>query len=93
MLVSVPLFMYDPREACLLGTFQTRAEHLNESQQQKDIRIGFGHVINLNLPLTPTKYGAFSISYQLALFDPEFEILSAFSASAAESCQQSSIID
>ena len=81
--------LYDPRENWLLESFSERTKKLSESQQQKDPRIGFGHVINTNLPSTFTKFGNFSIGsplgYQLALFDPNFKIVSAFIPSGDES--------
>jgi len=46
---------------------------------KKDHKIGFAHVINIQDSCENTKYGQFMagspLSYQLAIFDTDFEII------------------
>ena len=78
-LKGISCTLYDPLTSSDLN-FQSRLQTLGEKIQEKDIRIGFGHVINTELPISRTKFGNFSIGsplgYQLAPFEENFEILS-----------------
>lgn len=71
--------LYDPLKNSD-ENFQSRLQRLSEQIQEKDVRIGFGHVIDTELPISSTGFGNFSIGsalgYQLAPFEENFEILS-----------------
>lgn len=67
--------LYDPRLNHDQQKSIQRMNDLEHSIKEKDIRIGFGHVIDHNLPSTTTKYvflvGS-PLSHQLALFKGGF---------------------
>ena len=52
---------------------------MSQSIKNKDTKIGFGHVIDVTLPTSCTKFGDFSIgpplSYQLSVFELSFNVI------------------
>ena len=72
--------VYDPRINSLQDNNKERIETLNDSIRSKDMRIGFGHVIDQTLPTSSNKFGNFSVgsplSYQLSTFESNFKVVS-----------------
>ena len=74
--------LYDPRlyENKSEEIVNKKINNLQEVLRSKDPRIGFAHIINSSNTLNSTKYGDFIVgsplSYQLAVFEAGFEVIS-----------------
>ena len=76
------VYLFDPRinENKIEHKQIERIETLQKEAYKNDKKIGYAHVINIQNSYENTKHGQFmtgsALSYQLAIFDADFEIIS-----------------
>ena len=92
---GVTCTLYNPRINADQDNLMGRIINMNNNLKEKDKRIGFAHVIDYSLPKVNTIYGdsmvGSPLSYQLAVFESNFKVISNITNDDHEYCTDTNI--